>query len=173
MTPKPIIDLFQNVTFKQKERRSFSLADIATKMMEQVPGYTTCIDDDGDTPLHLATFMGLQRTVHHLLMRNSMAVYYKNRNGQLPIHMAAAGDHIRIYRKLIKHCSDTVGTTDGQNMTVLHLAIRNEHLNFVRYILQADDHNELINAREKMGNTDLHISIIKESIWMVFLLLDG
>lgn len=86
---------------------------------------------------NLPRIFGMTKAVRELLKLNSLATYSKEKDrGRYPVHMAASGRHIQVYKEQIQHCPDLEVAGDDEDMTVLHLAVMFNRFHFARCILE-------------------------------------
>jgi ankyrin repeat protein len=70
--------------------------------------------------------------------------------------LACTKDHLEAIAFLVNHGADLkIRNKDG--WTALHIAVREAHLNVVRYLLQFSD-EKLLTSKTKNGRTVLHIA---------------
>ncbi len=110
-----------------------------------VPGIQRCaglehpIDDSsgvcGDTPLHVAAFLGSME-ISRLLLRLGASPHLRNVIGQTPLHIAAEFGSPSLCELLIAHGAD-VASVDDTGMSVLFYAIASGRAVLVQYFWDA------------------------------------
>ncbi|XXG73313.1 hypothetical protein AAC387_Pa07g2255 [Persea americana] len=109
--------------------------------------------------------------VRIFLQSNISANYIMDEYGQTPFLVAAKNGHVGVIMELLQFCPDSAEVADKKGRNVLHVAVKSEKLEVIRYILKLYDHKELINEPDNEGNTPLHLAIIKRHISVLNLLL--
>ncbi|KAL3624768.1 hypothetical protein CASFOL_031436 [Castilleja foliolosa] len=132
--------------------------DVLEAMLKTNPSFARSRDNEGRTPLHLAASLGYLEEVRYLLRQYAPSATRKDKKGLLPIHLATIKGHVDIVRLLLRDCPDSGELLDNDGRNILHLAARNGRCNVVKYILGNRDLDDLINMKDKKGNTSLHLS---------------
>ncbi|KAM2895260.1 hypothetical protein FF1_010396 [Malus domestica] len=118
-------------------------------------------DEEGMTPLTLGAYIDDFETVSTMLatVGGSAASNKEDKNGFTPIHLASRKGHITIVELLLKHCPPPRDLLDKNNWNILHTAVWHRRDNMVKYILGKFEFQELINQKDKFGNTPLHLAV--------------
>ncbi|KAK7245265.1 hypothetical protein RIF29_40102 [Crotalaria pallida] len=131
----------------------------------------TEVDSEGRCPLHLASSEGHTEVVKALLVTNSDVCLIRDKDGNLPIHLAASRGHIGVIEELIISNPKSIGmlTSDG---SVLHLCVIHNHFEALKLLVQlVIGHQEVLHARDKDGNTILHLAVRLRQIKILTYLL--
>ncbi|KAF8010562.1 hypothetical protein BT93_J1257 [Corymbia citriodora subsp. variegata] len=118
-------------------------------------------DAENGTPLHLAASMNYDDIVKFLVNKFPSSAFEGDQNGYLPIHVACKMGHLEIIKKLLRfwpNPDELLNLRDGQN--ILHIAAKHGKDLIVDYILHDPKLEKLINAKDKQGNTPLHVAIL-------------
>jgi ankyrin repeat protein len=110
-------------------------------------------DEDGRTPLYLASFherVGIVR----VLLDGGATTNSKDNQGRTPVHVVAEGHSCVLARLLLERGAD-VDVPDGDNETPLHLASRLVTLEMVLVLLLEAGANAC--AKNAQGETPLHL----------------
>ncbi|XP_073116087.1 uncharacterized protein [Elaeis guineensis] len=92
-----------------------------------------------------------------LFLRFDPSVAYLVNNGGSAFHYAARLGHLRIAEELIRRCPDSAFVVDSDGRNALHVAIVEEQVDFVRYILKTPALHGLLNQPDRNKDTPLHL----------------
>ncbi len=93
----------------------------------------------------------------------------KNKDGDTPLHLAAANGKLSAVRALLEHADINVNAENHYAITPLHLAALNNQGYVVRVLLSNVNVN--VNAADRAGNTPIHIATIRGQLNAVGALL--
>ncbi|CAN6374789.1 unnamed protein product [Urochloa humidicola] len=144
---------------------------IAKKIMETRPGLAREENESKNTPMQLAVLWDKIDVLRVLLEHDRSLGYVVTSSDGNPLLVSAAfRGHIGIARELLKHCPDAP-YCDKVGETCLHISVWNDQTEFVEFILLSPQLRKLINMRNPLGNTALHIAVSKCNPKMVAALL--
>ena len=125
----PELDAFDAAAVGRPDRLADLLARDRTR--------ATAFSSDGFTALHLAAFFG-QAEAARLLIAHAAAPNVVSRNAikVMPLHSAAAGDHLAVARLLVAAGAD-VNAPQLQGYRPLHAAAQNGNAELVELLLAA------------------------------------
>jgi hypothetical protein len=145
-------------------------------------------DEHGDTPLHIAILLNRPVDVIQTLLGRGSDVHIRNMQGITPLYIAVQEGRTALIPLLLTYgsevfASDNSGVTpfdlairdpgnifeilvttetviqrDSEGNTMLHAAVRNRGM--PRHIGIILDHRALVDARNRAGDTALHIAVI-------------
>ncbi|MBI4929092.1 MAG: ankyrin repeat domain-containing protein [Anaerolineae bacterium] len=140
-------------------------------LLEQQPGLANALSVDGYTPLGLAAFFGREDAVD-LLLKYKAEVNMPAINPMrvMPLHSAAAGQHLNIARRLLEHGAQ-VNASQAGGFTALHAAAQNGQLEMVKILLEygadphalADDGSDALKYAQQSGEAGV-IAAIKRAL---------
>lgn len=96
--------------------------------------------DNGNTALHLAVDAGHEKIIKILLMEKANFIA-KNKNSQMPLHLAAKKGNLKIATVLTEVGSRVVQDIEGCNP--IHYAIRNNNIDIVKLLLKSNTFDAL------------------------------
>ncbi len=104
-------------------------------LLQADPALANAYSSDGYQPMGLASFFGYTETVE-LLLQSGAEVNSASHNGQrvMPLHSAAAGQHLEIARILLAHGADP-NAAQADDFTPLHAAADNGQVEMVKLLL--------------------------------------
>ncbi|KAL7233764.1 hypothetical protein ACSBR1_017385 [Camellia fascicularis] len=83
------------------------------------------LNEDGLSPLHIASANGHVEIVKELLKADHKLCLVKGRERRIPLHYAAIKGRVNVIRELILASADSVVDMTARGETVLHLAVKN------------------------------------------------
>ena len=126
-------------------------------------------DDNGSSPLNLASKWSQERVVKALLSRADIEINSRDVNERTPLMNAAGNGHQAVVELLLSHPNIEVNLTDSNGKNALHLAIKREAILNVELLKSRSDFD--VNLRDSDGRTALHLALKRGSIKIVELLL--
>ncbi|CAD6273099.1 unnamed protein product [Miscanthus lutarioriparius] len=106
----------------------------------------------------------------HAAVRNGNSGYLVNSVSAPLLNAAAQRGHVGVARELLKHCPDAP-YCDKNGWTCLHKAVDYEKTEFVEFVLGSPQLGKLINMQNSVGDTALHMAVLKCNPKMVASLL--
>ncbi|CAK7345804.1 unnamed protein product [Dovyalis caffra] len=148
-------------------------AQFAMAVMQYCPRFATEVNQQGLTPIHLASANGHWEIVRDMLACKPDLAFIKDKDGKNFLHTAATRGRIQVLREVFSTESAKELTSNGE--TILHLAVKHNQYQALETSIQlVNQHqigNELFNAKDKDGNTILHLACAKKEPLMVKLLV--
>ncbi|XP_037430746.1 ankyrin repeat-containing protein At5g02620-like [Triticum dicoccoides] len=106
-----------------------------------------------------------------VLDANPFAAYQHDKNGLLPVHVAALMDRKVAILILLERCGGCIALPDKKGRSFLHIAVRNKVYRIVKYSCQEEVFEPILNARDNDGNTALHLAVEVEDLHIFCYLL--
>ncbi|XP_057474289.1 ankyrin repeat-containing protein BDA1-like isoform X1 [Actinidia eriantha] len=136
---------------------------------------------DGFTPLHLACWQGHLEAVERLIKANKTNFFFvKDKYGQTPLHIAAMKGRVEVVKMLVESCHGLVKEVSATGETCLHTAVVYNKGKVIQYLTKwlgerTDDNGylDLINGKDRSGNTVLHLATSRKQLQIIKLLLAG
>jgi ankyrin repeat protein len=125
------------------------------EILSKNPELITTQNEDGKTPLHLATGWGRIDVMKYLISLK-VDLNIKNKDGGTPLHVAASQGQPEAAKLLIKSGADVNAVRTVGKATPLHIAALKGHIEVVKVLL---DNKADINAKMQNGATALQVAI--------------
>ena len=134
-----------------------------------------CVDEYGNTPLHLACKENKIKVVQYLVLERNCRQDIQNDRGELPLYIACSQPSTKRDRwlqplteplelvSLVSDCDINIQTKSGD--TPVHVACRHSQIDIVTYLTQ-ERHCDL-NISNNEGKLPLHIACQQNSLEMV------
>lgn len=113
-------------------------------------------DEDGNTPLHLATLRRNADAVKLLLKFSTSSINVQNKLGNTALHIACRDGLVEIVQLLCAHKADTALQNNQKGRTPLHLACVGEHVEAAKCVAVYDPSS--LHGIDKSHRTALHIA---------------
>nr|XP_010924433.1 ankyrin repeat-containing protein At5g02620-like [Elaeis guineensis] len=130
-------------------------SSIAEILLRERPELAKVPNNGGYVPLINAIEDNRLEMVQLHLRFDPSVAYIMHENGSA-FHSAARIGNARIAEELIRHCPDVGFAVDGNGRNALHVAILEEEVDFVKYILKTPALHGLLNQPDKEKYTPLH-----------------
>eukprot|EP00824_Muranothrix_gubernata_P014383 TRINITY_DN2989_c0_g1_i1.p1 TRINITY_DN2989_c0_g1~~TRINITY_DN2989_c0_g1_i1.p1 ORF type:complete len:766 (-),score=192.71 TRINITY_DN2989_c0_g1_i1:81-2348(-) len=114
------------------------------------------LDQEKETPLHVAAAFGSERCVDFLLGRGVDCTVRDIRK-HTPLHLAAAGGFLKLVKRLSERMEDAVMAKDYNGRLPLHLAVMNGQNDVIQFFL---DQGTKVNTPDRDKLTPLHLAVI-------------
>ncbi|KAM3236676.1 ankyrin repeat-containing protein ITN1-like [Capsicum annuum] len=104
--------------------------------------------------------MGLEAVVSDMLGWKKSLVYLPagiDNDWTTAIHIAASEGDVYMINELLNHCPDCWDMLNSNNQNALHVAILNNQDEVVRFLLDSDKCDRLVDEPDSYGNTPLHL----------------
>ncbi|GLU07214.1 hypothetical protein SLE2022_241790 [Rubroshorea leprosula] len=156
--------------------------DFAMEMMNLKPSYARKLDPAGRSPMHLALLNCQIHVVHELLKVDKDLVRVKGRGSLTPLHHAVEKGDLDLIAEFLEACPECITDVTIQGQNAIHIAISNNKSEALELLVRwlekithkdADIWNkQVLNGKDRGGNTVLHIAAYINHPRMVGLLLE-
>ena len=147
----------------------------AMELMRLKPSFSSKLNPDGYSPIHLALQNGHIELVRRLVEVDGDLVRVKGRAGITSLHHVAAttetDDHLNLLLDFLKACPNSIEDVTVRNESALHIALKYDKLeaflHLVRWMRRNWSQNpilwesKVLNRKDEQGNTALHIAVSK------------
>ncbi|WRX11991.1 Ankyrin repeat - like 3 [Theobroma cacao] len=131
--------------------------EMTRKIVGKMRFLATKADKQGWVPLHYAAQSGCLPIVKILLEADTSAAYIANKTEEkTPLHLASQNGQRYTMEELISRCPGCWEQVDAKGRNVLHYAVASDNKFAVYTILDDTSLSNLINEKDRDGNTPLH-----------------
>uniref|UniRef100_A0ACD5WNP1 Uncharacterized protein n=1 Tax=Avena sativa TaxID=4498 RepID=A0ACD5WNP1_AVESA len=135
---------------------------IARKIMQTRPWLAREGNTGSATPIRMAVYCNKICVLRELLQQDCSMGYEMHRNSSPLLICAAERGHVDVARELLQHCPDApYCKADKESQTCLHIAVLNNRIKFVEFILGTPHLRKLVNMQDSLGKTALHYAVQK------------
>ncbi|KAB1201596.1 hypothetical protein CJ030_MR0G002913 [Morella rubra] len=136
------------------------------KLLQRFGALPKQADQNGWTPLHLATCRGSDESVKLLLESDRQVAYMKDAKGRTALHAAAYGGNLSAMLLIISSCPDCCELVDKRGRNVLHFIIESPWATKenMKAVLKNPSLSKLLYEKDFDGNTPLHHQFNMEDI---------
>ncbi|KAG5226028.1 ankyrin repeat-containing protein [Salix suchowensis] len=142
------------------------------EVMQNYPGLADELNEQGLSPIHLASAKGHLEIVEGMLALRSDLALIKDEDGNTPLHTAAIRGRREILTQLFT--TESANELNSSRETVLHLAVKHNRYQALQLLIQLAQQyqigNELFDAVDGGHNTILHLACAGKKSKMVRLL---
>ncbi|XP_030513741.2 ankyrin repeat-containing protein BDA1-like, partial [Rhodamnia argentea] len=134
------------------------------------------VNAGGFSPLHMAAARGDVETARELLRVGQSLCFVKGREGRIPLHYAVINGELDVLKLLLSASPKSIEMTTAREETALHLAVKNNRFDAVVVLVEhLKQHNkvQVINWKDKKGDTVLHLATAAENFEVVEFMLCG
>ncbi|XP_031472476.1 ankyrin repeat-containing protein BDA1-like [Nymphaea colorata] len=130
----------------------------AKLVLERMPAFAKIIDQKGRSSLHLASARDHAEIVREILKVDADLCLLGDKDGRNPLHVAAIRGFIQVAEEILAANPRCLQEVTPQGETVLHMTVRNNRVELLRYLLGREDIDGLVNKRDNHGNTILDVA---------------
>ncbi|KAG8363462.1 hypothetical protein BUALT_Bualt19G0025000 [Buddleja alternifolia] len=151
---------------------------ISTQIARSNRHILTVQDRDGVRPIDVASAYGFVQMVREILIlapNPAEICRLPGKDGKSAIHHASINGRVDVIDELMEKCPDCVRDVTSFGETALHLAVKYYKFEVFKSLLQWLERlgmMEVVNSKDKDGNTVLHYAASKKQLEVVELLLD-
>ncbi|KAM3236609.1 protein ACCELERATED CELL DEATH 6 isoform X3 [Capsicum annuum] len=114
----------------------------------------------GWNSLHYAVKLGMEDVVSDMLAWKKSLVYLpagSENDWTTAILIAASEGDVNMIKKLLNHCPDCHDMLNSNSQNALHVSVLNNQDEVVRFLLDSDKCDSLVDEPDSDGNTPLHL----------------
>ncbi|KAF8369267.1 hypothetical protein HHK36_032724 [Tetracentron sinense] len=133
----------------------------ATEIANLKPSFAKKLNQDGLSPIHLASTLEDVGMVKELLTIGRELCLLKGREKRTPLHVAVIFGRIDVINELINEFPKSLEELTVHKETVLHLALKYEQFDTFELLLdwvRELDKRYILNLKDNEGNTVLHLA---------------
>lgn len=140
----------------------------ATEIMRLKPSFAWKLNQQGFSPIHLAMQNNQKKMVLRFVDINKELARIKGREGITPLHLACKNGEIDLLAKFLSVCPNCVEDVNMRGETALHIAVKNKQFEALHVLVgwlnkthqrgSMKLEKSLLNSKDEIGNTILHIS---------------
>ncbi|KAK1670871.1 hypothetical protein QYE76_059030 [Lolium multiflorum] len=143
------------------QANSGSFLEIVRMIMEKRPELAREFNNDSSSPVTCAALYGKIDMLQVMLEHDSTLGYQIFSNGNSLLGAAAYRGQVAAAREILKHCPDAPYNSPNYGETFLHVAVENEHAEFVEFVLKTPLLRKVVNMQTSNGRTALHYAVNK------------
>ncbi|CAM0885549.1 unnamed protein product [Alopecurus aequalis] len=144
--------------------------EMARMIMEKRPSLAGEFNIELSSPVTHAALFGKIDMLRVMLEHDSTLGYQRSSDGNPPLIAAASRGQVAAAQEILKHCPDAP-YRESHGFTLLHVAILNDHMEFLEFVLGTPILHKLVNMQDNYGQTALHHAVNKCNPRMVATLL--
>ncbi|KAF8018589.1 hypothetical protein BT93_H3470 [Corymbia citriodora subsp. variegata] len=151
--------------------------DVAMELAILKPSFARKLNPEGYSPMHLALQYEQYHIVRALMTTNPRLIRVRGRGGITPLHFVAQGkvdDELELLAEFLVACKSSIEDLTNQYETAVHVAVKNHNLKAFKVLfiwLRRVDMIEILNWKDKDGNTVLHIAVSENQPKIIKLLI--
>ncbi|KAB2010596.1 hypothetical protein ES319_D10G250300v1 [Gossypium barbadense] len=151
--------------------------EFAMEMMNLKPSFSRKLNHQGLSPLHIAVRKGHKEMALRFLEIDKQLIRVRGKKGKTPLHyLCKVGNQLGLLDTFLEASPDCIQDVTIENRTALHIAIQNNRLDVLQLLIptlkRKDYSREVLNRKDKDGNTALHIAAIHNQPKMLKVLLN-
>ncbi|KAI7988620.1 Ankyrin repeat-containing protein BDA1 [Camellia lanceoleosa] len=142
------------------------------------PSFVVKLNQYGYSPIHLVAMVGQAEIVKELITIDPKLCLLKGREKTTPLHCAAMAGHTDVINLLLDGCPQSLVELTIWNETALHLAVKSnqfkrevEDFKIIKDGLKKIRREEVLNWKDKEGNTVLHLATFTKQYEIIKILL--
>ncbi|KAM1095646.1 hypothetical protein EV2_010801 [Malus domestica] len=139
--------------------------DFVKEIVRLKPDYVEEMNQDGFSPMHIASANGYLEIVKEMLRVDLRFCRIQGRDEWTPLHYAASRGRVDVIREMVLACPESVEDVTVQGETVIHLAVKCSRFKAIKFLVEliAETNKvNVLNMKDKHGNTVLHLATLKK-----------
>ncbi|KAH7537766.1 hypothetical protein FEM48_Zijuj03G0127700 [Ziziphus jujuba var. spinosa] len=110
--------------------------EFVKEILRLKPSFAEEVNQDGFSPLHLASAIGHFEIVKELLKLNPKLCCLEGRNRWTALHYVASRGRADIIREMLLACPESIEDVNVQKETTLHLAVKNSQFKAIHFMVK-------------------------------------
>ncbi|GAB4837276.1 hypothetical protein Ancab_039562 [Ancistrocladus abbreviatus] len=146
---------------------------ILKEVLKRLSPLVNSFDDEGQTPLSYAAYIGYLDGVVFILDNYPESAFICDKDGSYPIHKAAGRDHVEIVKQFLLRIPETIDLPNGHDQNILHVAAMSGSTKVVSYLLKTQGIKKLVDTTDRDGKTALYLAAMNDHLDIVSCLKDA
>ncbi|KAK6262073.1 hypothetical protein QUC31_007889 [Theobroma cacao] len=151
--------------------------DFVKKVINLKPDFAKEVNKDGFSLMHMAAFSGHLEIVSELMKVDpSLCRLQGTRDMKTPFHFAAIKGRVNVINEMLSGCAECIEDVTLQRETAFHLAVKCSKVEAVSVLVHWISElkkEDVLNVKDKQGNTVLHLATWRKQRKVIELLLDN
>lgn len=151
--------------------------EVAMEIIILRPSFARKLNPEGYSPMHLALQYQQYQIVRALMTRYPELIRVQGRGGITPLHYVAGkeGDiELELLAEFLCACKSSIKDLTNRCETAVHVAVKNHNLKAFKVLfgwLKRLHLIDILDRKDKDGNTVLHIAVSKKQLEIIKLLI--
>lgn len=136
-------------------------AGVVEELLGNFPEVTNKVDENGFSALHKACLGGHADVARLLLSHHPQLALQFNEFGYLPVHFTAMNGKTAVFEQFLQLAPLSFLYRTRQGDPIIYLTIQYNQFHAFLYLLQTFHHAELFLSLDHLGNSLLHVAVLR------------
>ncbi|EEF51636.1 ankyrin repeat-containing protein, putative [Ricinus communis] len=139
--------------------------DFVKDLLRLKPEFAQELNQDGYSPMHMAATIGHVEIVRELAKVDSRLCRVRGKQKKTPLHLAAIKGRAEVTSVMLMSCPDCIEDVTVRGETAVHQAVKNNQFHAVNVLvdwIRGTNREEMLNVKDELGNTVLHLAAWKK-----------